>query len=156
VPGDKGLAKLRALFFGRRGTPSPAEAWLARREKATPQEVIREHFAAMEAHDLDWILATLAPERARLYNEPRTIDKRRQSIAKATVVATEPATEPIALPVFAHRYRSNLIVRVEYDLELVDRERLRDPTVRQGRDWSYYALVTEGRGKPWLIADWGR
>lgn len=156
MPGNKGLARLRTLFFGRRGTPSPAEVWLARREKATPVDVIREHFAAMVAHDLDWILATLAPERARLYNEPRTIDKRRQTIAAASVVSSEPALAPIPLPGFAHRYRSSLVLRVEYDLELVDQEKRRDPTVRTGRDWSYYILVTEGRGKPWLIADWGR
>ncbi len=156
MPGDKGLARLRTLFFGRRGTPSPADAWLARRAKATPAEVIREHFAAMVAHDLDWILATLAPERARLYNEHRTIDKRRLTIATATVASAEPATATIPLPGFAHRYRSTLVLRVEFDLELVDQEKRRDPTVHQGRDWSYYILVTEGRGKSWLIADWGK
>lgn len=156
MPLYQGLARLTARLFGRRGTPSPAEAWLARRDKATPDEVIRQHFAAMTAHDLDWLLATMSPERSRLYNDIRTIDKRRLSIAEAGVLSIAPAGADLSLPVYAHRYRSHQVVRVEFELRLTDLNERRDPTLTEGRNWAYFVMVCEGRGKPWLIADWGR
>ncbi len=156
MPLHEGLAKLTARLFGRREAPSPAKAWLARREKATPEEVIRQHFAAMTAHDLDWLLATMSPERARLYDDIRTVDKRRLSIAEAGVISITPAEESVPMSAFVQRYRSNMVVKVEYELHLTEAHERRDPTIQEGRNWAYFVLVCESRGKPWLIADWGR
>ncbi|HWI64410.1 MAG TPA: hypothetical protein VNT75_21475 [Symbiobacteriaceae bacterium] len=156
MPGHEVVTGLFRKLFGRRGTQSPAEAWLRQRREASPEEVIRQHFAAMAAHDLDWLLATMAPERARLYNDPRTLDKRRLTVTGAMVVSVEPADKPVPLPSFAERYKSTLALKVEYELNLVQPEQRRDPTLRDGRDWSYYVLVSEGTGKPWQVADWGR
>lgn len=156
MPEHEGLGSLLRKLFRPRGTPSPAESWIARRNGMPPEEVIREHFAAMAVHDLDWILATLCPERARLYNDPRTVDRQRQTVTEAKVLSIEPAREDVPLPAYTHRYRSALAFRVEYELKLVPTEQRRDPTLREGKDWAYYVLVTESRGKPWLIADWGR
>ena len=114
------------------------------------------HFAAMQAHDLEAILATLAPERARLYRDHRTLDKRRLTIASAEVLAMEPAGEAVPYPAFAERYVQRTALKVEFALHLVDSEQRRDPTLGEGRQWSYYALVQEGADGPWLIADWGR
>lgn len=143
-------------LLGRREAPSPAAEWLAVRDRALPTEVLETHFHAWKTHDLDLLLATLSPERARLYGDVRTVDKRRLTVADVQLVSVKEATAAMPLPAFAHRYRSHLVLRVEYDLTLVDRERRRDPTLKEGRDWAYYILVTESRGKPWLIADWGR
>jgi hypothetical protein len=110
----------------------------------------------MAAHDLDWLLATMAPERARLYNDPRTLDKQRKTVTGARIQVIAPAESAVPLPSFASRYQRNLVFRVEFELDLVPPEQRRDPTLREGRDWSYYILVSEGPGKPWLIADWGR
>lgn len=110
----------------------------------------------MVAHDLDWLLATMAPERARLYNDPRTLDKQRKTVLGARVEAVSPVEQAIPLPSFSERYRETRVLRVEYEMDLVPPEQRRDPTLREGRDWSYYILVSEGPGKPWLIADWGR
>ena len=143
-------------LFGRRGPGSPAEAWLRQRRGASPEEVIRQHFAAMVAHDLDWLLATMAPERARLYNDPRTLDKRRLTVMDARVLAVEPVERPVPVPSFADRYSATMILKVDFDLNLVESEQRRDPSLREGRDWSYYVLVSAGPGKAWEIADWGR
>ncbi|OTA40308.1 MAG: hypothetical protein A6D92_19630 [Symbiobacterium thermophilum] len=67
------MMDLLGRLFGRRQPESPAAAWLRRRAQAEPAEVVVEHFRAIEAHDLEWILATLTPERARLYNSPSTL-----------------------------------------------------------------------------------
>lgn len=151
------LTHLRNRLLGRREPPSPAGTWLAERERAQPEQVLEQHFAAWVAHDLDWILATLAPERARLYTQTRTADKKRITVADARLIsAQEVVNSEFSLPVFAHRYRSHLVLKVEYELRLVEPERRRDPTLKDGRDWAYYVLVTEGRGRPWMIADWGR
>jgi hypothetical protein len=143
-------------LFGGRGTPSPAEAWRRRRNQATPEEVIRQYFAAMAAHDLEWLLATMAPERARLYSDVRTTDKQRLSVAAAEVLAVEPVSVDLPLPAFVRQYRLSQIFKVEFELQLVPPEQRRDPTLREGRQWSYFVLVSAGPGKPWLIADWGR
>ncbi|MFZ5815614.1 MAG: DUF4829 domain-containing protein [Bacillota bacterium] len=140
-------------LLGRRRKRGPAAEWMARRAEAAPGTVIREHFAAMVAHDLDWILATLTPERGRLYTGPTTIDKRRLSVRDARVLEVERAPEapdPVA------GYAEQLLFRVEFELELVPGEELRDPSLKAGRQWAYYLLVREKPGKPWLIADWGR
>lgn len=150
------LAGLRDRLLGRREPPSPAQVWLSRRDQASPDEVIQAHFEAWVTHDLDWILATLAPERARIYRDTRTVDKKRLTVQSARMVSAQAVPAEFPLPVFAHRYRSNLVLRVEFDLVLVESEKRRDPTLKEGLDWSYYVLVTEGRGRPWLIADWGR
>lgn len=110
----------------------------------------------MTAHDLDWLLATMSPERARLYNDIRTVDKRRLSIAEAGVVSITPTDDGVPLPAFAQRYRSHQVLKVEYELHLTDANERRDPTIKEGRSWAYFVLVCESRGKPWLIADWGR
>lgn len=143
-------------LFGRREAPSPAGTWMAARSRATPEQVIRTYFEAGCAHDLDWIVATLTPERARLYQEARTVDKRRLSVRAARVLRVEAVDPAVLLPPAASRYRSRMIFRVEYELELVEPEQRRDPTLKEGADWAYFVLVTEGRGHPWLIADWGR
>jgi len=155
VPRNEVIGGLWRRLFGRRGTSSPAETWLSQRRQASPEEVIRQHFEAMAAHDLDWMLATMAPERARLYGDARTTDKRRLTVQAARVLAMEPALERIPLPAFSARYRETMVLRVEFEMELAPQEQRRDPTLREGRQWSFYALVREGQGKPWLIADWG-
>jgi uncharacterized protein YchJ len=155
MPGHEVVTGFFRRLFGRRPN-TPAEAWLARRAGAPPEEVIRQHFAAIEAHDLDWILATLAPERARLYADTKTLDKRRQTVLKATVLAIEPTDEPVPLSAFAERYAMRQVYRVEFDLSLVEPEKRRDPTLQEGKQWAYFLLVSEGKGRPWLIADWGR
>lgn len=156
MPGDQGLIALLGRFFRRRGPKTPAESWLARREKAGPEEVIQEHFAAINAHDLEWILATLAPERVRLYSKPGTVDQRRQTISEAKVLGIAPADVSLELPAFAQRYRTVRVYKVDYDLKLVELEERRDPSLQEGSQWTYFVLVNESGGKPWLIADWGR
>jgi len=155
VPGNEVITGLWRKLFGRRGTSSPAEAWLSQRRQASPEEVIRQHFAAVAAHDLEWMLATMAPERARLYADGRTLDKRRLTVLGARVLTVEPAVDDVPLPSFSGRYRESLVLRVEFELELAPPEQRRDPTLREGLNWSFYVLVREGQGKPWLIADWG-
>lgn len=137
---------------GRWRDDSPAGNWLARRVKAEPETVIQEHFAAINAHDLEWILATLSPERGRLYSSPTTMDKKRLSVKEAQVLTVEPAAD--APVVRVPGYGEQRAWRVEYVLELASE--LRDPTLVDGRQWSYYLLVRERVGKPWMIADWGR
>lgn len=155
MSGNQGLAGIWHRLFKRRGAPSPAEVWLDRRQTASPEEVVGAHFAAIGAHDLDWILATMTPERAKLYQDVRVADKRRLTVSQARVLGTEVATGAIAVPMLAQRYRTILVLRVEYELILVEQDKRRDGALREGKQWSYYILVTEGRGKPWLIADWG-
>jgi hypothetical protein len=118
--------------------------------------VLRTHFAALVAHDLDWILATLAPERARLWNDPRTLDKRRMTVERAEVTALEPASVRVPLPPFAPRYADVSVWRVEFTLALVPSEQRRDPTLKDGPQWAYYILVRSHPNQGWLIADWGR
>lgn len=139
-------------LFGRRRDESPAANWIARRAKAEPEAVIQEHFAAMAAHDLDWILATLTPERGRLYSGPTAMDKRRLSIKSARVVGLKPEADAPVEPVPG--YPEQAAYRVEYELELADERR--DPSLTEGRQWAYYLLVRQRAGKPWMIADWGR
>ncbi len=142
-----------ARLFGGRRSDTPAAQWIARRPKATPEEVIQQHFEAMVAHDLEWILATLTPERARLYGGPTTMDKRRQSVRVARVLGVEPVQERAdSVPGYAEQQ----LWRVDYDLDLVSAEDRRDPSLSEGRQWAYYLLVRHGPRKPWLIADWGR
>lgn len=155
MSGNQGLAGIWQRLFKRRGTPSPAEVWLEQRRTAAPEEVVAAHFAAIGAHDLDWILATMTPERAKLYQDVRVADKRRLTVREAQVLGTEVATGAIPVPMLAQRYRTILVLRVEFELRLVTQDERRDATLHEGRQWSYYILVTEGRGKPWLIADWG-
>jgi hypothetical protein len=107
------------------------------------------------AHDLEWLLATMAPERARLYSDPRTLDRRRVSVVGARLLSAEPAPDAVPLPEFAARYKSAAVFRVELELDLAPPEERRDPSVREGRQWSYFVLVKEKPGAPWLIADWG-
>lgn len=154
MPGDK-VSGFWQKLFGRRGAPSPAETWLRQRREAGPEEVIRQHFEAMAAHDLEWLVATMAPERARLYQDARTLDKRRLTVNAAQVLAVTPVEGGVPLPAFAARYKESALLRVEYELDLVTQEERRDPTLREGRQWAYYILVRESRGEPWLIADWG-
>lgn len=143
-------------LFGRRGTPaSPAEAWVRRRQDASPEEVLRQYLEASVAHDLDWLLATMAPERARLYSDPRTLDRRRVSVTGARFLSAQPAPGAVPLPDFAARYRSAAVYQVEFELDLAPPEERRDPSLREGRQWSYFVLVREQPGAPWLIADWG-
>ncbi len=145
---------LLGRIFGRRQPESPAAAWLRRRAKAEPAEVVEEHFRAMVAHDLEWILATLTPQRARLYNSPATLDRRRLSVKAARVTGVTPAADaPVAR---VPGYEEQQVLRVEYVLELVPGEARRDPTLVEGPQWAYFVLVRERAGKPWLIADWGR
>ncbi|MFB5083373.1 DUF4829 domain-containing protein [Symbiobacterium thermophilum] len=145
---------LLGRLFGRRQPESPAAAWLRRRAQAEPAEVVVEHFRAIEAHDLEWILATLTPERARLYNSPSTFDRRRLSVKAARVTRVAPAPDaPVArVPGYAEQQ----VFRVEYELELAPGEARRDPTLAEGPQWAYFLLVRERAGEPWLIADWGR
>jgi len=126
------------------------------RGAATPEEAIRQYFAAVVAHDLESILATLCPQRARLYSDPRTMDKQRKSVAGVELLAAELVDDPVPLPSFAAQYPHHVTMRVEYDMQLVPPEARRDPTLREGRQWAYFILVSEGPGKPWLIADWGQ
>ncbi|MFZ5827131.1 MAG: DUF4829 domain-containing protein [Bacillota bacterium] len=139
-------------LFGRRRDDSPAANWIAQRATADPETVIHEHFAALAAHDLDWILATLTPERGRLYTGPTTMDKRRLSIKTARVVGLQPEADAPVEPVPG--YPEQAAYRVEYELELG--EERRDPSLSEGRQWAYYLLVRQRAGKPWMIADWGR
>lgn len=139
-------------LFGRR-PDTPAAEWLARRATADPESVIREHFAALVAHDLDWILATLSPERARLYQLPTTLDKRRQTVQDARVLSVAVATDHVVLP---SHYPDQAVFRVDFELDLVESEERRDPTLQAGQQWGYFVLVREGPKKPWMIADWGR
>jgi hypothetical protein len=155
VPGDQVTSLWRKLF-GRRGAPeSPAEAWLSQRRDASPEEVLRQHFLAIQAHDLDWLLATMAPERARLYSDSRTLDRRRLSMAAAKLLAVDPDPGAAPLPSFASHYQSAAVYKVTFELELAPPEQRRLPNLQEGRQWAYYVLVNEGPGKPWLIADWG-
>lgn len=151
------MRNLIARLFGRRGAShAPAGPGRDVSGLETPEATVVTLFAAMQAHDLHAILRTLAPERARLYQDPRTLDKRRLTIARAEVISAEPAAEPVPFPSFAERYAERIALKVEFELNLVDSEQRRDPTLGEGRQWSYYALVQEGAGGPWLIADWGR
>ncbi|MBP2020072.1 hypothetical protein J2Z79_003526 [Symbiobacterium terraclitae] len=141
-------------LFGRRQDDSPAARWMRRRTQAEPAEVVHEYFSAVVAHDLEWILATLTPERARLYSGPTTMDRRRLSVRAARVTGVSPAPDaPVAR---VPGYGEQLALRVEYELELVPPEERRDPSLVEGPQWAYFLLVREGPGKPWLIADWGR
>lgn len=139
-------------LLGRRRDDSPAANWIARRANADPESVIREHFEAMAAHDLNWILATVTPERGRLYTGPTTVDKRRLSVKAARVVGLRPDAEAPVEPVPG--YAEQAAFRVEYELELASETR--DPSLVEGRQWAYYLLVRSRPGKPWMIADWGR
>lgn len=121
----------------------------------TPEEAVRRYFAAVAAHDLEGILNTLCPQRARLYSDARTLDRRRQSVAGVEVLSVEPADVSVPLPPYAEAYPHQVTLRVEYAMRLVPPEQRRDPTLREGRQWIYFLLVSEGSGKPWLIADWG-
>lgn len=141
-------------LFGRRRDLSPAAQWLDRRTQADPESVIREHFAAIGAHDLEWILATLTPERGRLYTGPTSLDKKRLTVRSAQVLAVELA--PGAAVDRAVGYDEQQVWRVEFQMELVPPDERRDPSLQEGRHWSYYLLVRENPNKPWLIADWGR
>lgn len=141
-------------LFGRRQAETPAARWISRRAQAEPEEVIAEHFAAMEAHDLEWLLATLTPERGQLYNGPTTLDRRRLSVKAAQITGVAPA--PNAPVERAVGYPEQQVLRVEYALELVPTEELRDPSLTEGPQWAYFLLVRERAGSPWLIADWGR
>ncbi|HLN64126.1 MAG TPA: DUF4829 domain-containing protein [Symbiobacteriaceae bacterium] len=144
-------------LFGRRGTlPTPAETWLRQRREASPEEVLRQHFAAMEAHDADWLMATMTPERARLYGDARTLDKRRLTVSRARLLAVAESREAFTLPAMVAKYRSFQLFEVEFELDLVEPEQRRDPTLLEGRQRSYFILVQEGPGHPWLIADWGK
>lgn len=117
---------------------------------------MRQHYEATAAHDPDWLMATMAPERARLYDDARTVDKRRLTVAGVRVLTVEPVTQAVPAPAFAARYQSTLVLRAEFELDLVPPEQRRDPSLAEGRGWSYFILVSEGPGKPWLIADWGK
>lgn len=154
MPGQQGLKGFFGRLFGR-GTPSPAEQ-PAQRGEVDPEAAIRQHFVAIQAHDLDGILDTLAPERARLYNNPRTLDKRRLTVMEVHILHLEPADDSVPLPSFAQRYPAIQVWRVTYELKLVEPEKRRDPTLQDGEQWAYFILVSEGNGRPWLIADWGR
>jgi hypothetical protein len=118
--------------------------------------VLRQHFEAIMAHDPDWLMVTMTPERARLYSDARTLDKRRLTVAAARFLALAPSSDSLPLPAFAEKYRELQVLKVEFELELVPPEQRRDPTLRDGRQWSYYILAREGPGHPWLIADWGK
>jgi hypothetical protein len=150
------IANLLAKLFGSREPPSPAQTWIAQRHLASPEEVVHAHFTAMGQHDLNWILATLTPERARLYGGSLSVDKRRQSIVSVKILSIEPAKEKVPLPSEIRQYRSLEVYRVRFEMTLVPQEQRRDPSLREGEDWAYYIVVTESRGKPWLIADWGK
>lgn len=155
MPGNQGLAGIvQRLLRGR--APSPAEEWRKRWRKAPPEELIRTHFAALVAHDLEWIVATLAPERARLWNDPRTLDKRRQTVERAEVTRLEPASVSVPLPPFAPRYAEWAVWRVEFEMTLVPANQRRDPTLKEGPQWAYYVLVRPHPNQGWLVADWGR
>ncbi len=156
MPLHQGLINLRAKLFGGREPPSPAQNWIAQRHKASPEEVVRTHFIAMGQHDLDWILATLTPQRARLYSGSLGVDKRRKSIVSVKVLTIEPASEEVPLPSSVERCRSVVVFKVRFEMTLVPEEERRDPSLRDGEGWAYYIVATESRGKPWLIADWGR
>jgi len=156
VPFYEGLANLRAKLFGQREPPSPAQSWMARRHKATPEEVVHAHFTAMGQHDLDWILATLTPERARLYGGSLSVDKRRRTIVSVKVLSIEPAAEEVPLPSSLSQYRSLVVFKVTFEMTLVPEEQRRDPSLKDGKGWAYFIVVAESRNKPWLIADWGR
>lgn len=154
MPGDQ--VSIWRKLFGRRGAPeSPAEAWLRQRSEASPEEVLRQHFLAMQAHDQDWLTATMASERARLYNDVRTLDRRRLTVGQAKLLAVDPAPGAVPLPSFAGHYSQADVYKVTFELELVPPEQRRDPSLREGRQWAYYVLVRERQGGPWMIADWG-
>lgn len=155
MSGNEGVTGFWQRLFGRREPPSPAEAWLEHRSHASPEDVIGAHFAAMQAHDLDWFLATMTPERAKLHANPRTVDKSRKTVLSAQILEVRQVAQPFPAKLLKVRYRSVLFFRVEYALKLVDQDRRRDPSLREGVQWAYYVLVTEGRRNPWLIADWG-
>lgn len=127
---------------------------MARRAKADPETLIREHFAAIAAHDLDWLLATMTPERGRLYSGPTTLDRRRLTVRTVRLGEIRLADGAPVEP--AVGYPEQQVLRVSYELELVPSEERRDPTLSDGPQWGYYLLVRERAGKPWLIADWGR
>jgi hypothetical protein len=98
----------------------------------------------------------LAPERARLWNDPRTLDKRRATVEAAVVTKVEPISAAVPLPPFAVRYAEWTVWRVEFELTLVAPEQRRDPTLKEGPQWAYYILVRSHPTQGWLIADWGR
>jgi len=152
----KGLGNLFAKLFGQREPPSPAKRWIAQRHAATPEEVVHAHFTAMGLHDLEWILATLTPERARLYGGSLSVDKRRQSIDSVKVLSIEPTQEELPLPSSITQYPLVEIYKVRFEMTLVPQEQRRDPSLRDGEGWAYYIVVAESSGKPWLIADWGQ
>lgn len=141
-------------LLGRKRDDSPAAKWMAQRAKAAPEQVIGEHFAAIAGHDMDWILATLTPERGRLYAGPTTLDKKRLTVRAVRLVSVQAAAGAPVEPVPG--YGEQAVFRVEYELELVPPEERRDPTLHEGPQWAYYLLVREKPGKPWMIADWGR
>lgn len=143
-------------FFGRRGQEDSTPAEGPTKGAATPEEALNQYFAAVAAHDLDGILRVLCPERARLYGNFRTMDRQRKSVAAAAMLAAEPVDLPVTLPNYASQYPQRVALRVEYELQLVPPEQRRDPTLREGKQWAYFILVSEGPGKPWLIADWGQ
>jgi hypothetical protein len=151
---NKGIARLWQWLFGPRTHRSPAESYLQRRDALTPEEVLGEHFAAIRAHDLEWITATLAPERAKLYERPQTLDKRRQTIADFTLHGIEATDDRPTLPTVVQRYPELRILRVEFSLTLVPREQRRDPSLQEGHQSAYYALVRRSKGA-WMILDWG-
>jgi hypothetical protein len=116
---------------------------------------MQRHFAGIAAHDLEEILATLAPQRVRLYTAPGTVDRRRLTVNSAKLLAVQAVDDPVPLPAYAAQYAETAVLKVEYDLNLVEPEQRRDPTLREGRQWSYYIVVREGPEQPWLIVDWG-
>lgn len=116
---------------------------------------MQRHFAGIAAHDLEEILATLTPQRARLYGAPGMVDRRRQTVNSAKLLKVAAVDDPVPLPAYTAQYAEKAVLKVEYDLNLVEPEQRRDPTLREGRQWSYYIVVCEGPGQPWLIADWG-
>ena len=156
MPGDEVVRRFRLPFFGRRGAPSPAALWLARADQATPEEVVQQYFAGVNAHDLDLMLATMTPERAKLHAAPTTVDRRRQSVAEARIIAVEQSQESVPLQALGPKYRHTVVLKVTYALRLAAVEERKDPTLREGQDWAYFVLVAEDPGKRWMIADWGR
>ncbi|MDB4894187.1 MAG: hypothetical protein JWN15_449 [Firmicutes bacterium] len=116
---------------------------------------MQRHFAGIAAHDLEEILATLAPQRARLYSDHRTVDRRRLTVNSAKLLSVQAVDDPVPVPAYTAQYAETAVLKVDYDLNLVEPEQRRDPTLREGRQWSYYIVVCAGPGQPWLIVDWG-
>ena len=141
-------------LFGRSRDDTPAARWMRRRAQAEPEDVVREYFAAMIAHDLEWMLATFTPERCRLYTGPTTLDRKRLSVKGARITGVSPAADAPVGRVAG--YGEQRALRVEYELDLVPAEERRDPSLVDGPQWAYFLLVRQRPGQPWLIADWGR